>query len=95
MWAGFVMEKVKVTLTLPKEVMDAVRREADPRGYSSLIAEAVVYFLEERERTALRERLIHGYQASAKADQVLAEEWRSLEEEGWNQGDEPAEGQVP
>lgn len=87
------MEKEKVTLTLPKKVMDAVRREADPRGYSSFIAEAVTYFLEERERAALRERLIEGYQATAEADQLLAEEWRSLEEESWRQTDEPAPGQ--
>jgi Arc/MetJ-type ribon-helix-helix transcriptional regulator len=87
------MEKEKVTLTLPKEVMDAIRREANPRGYGSFITEAVTYFLEERERAALRERLIEGYQATAKEDQLLAEEWRSLEEESWNQADEPVQGQ--
>ena len=87
------MEKEKVTLTLPKEVMDAVRREADPRGYSSFIAEAVTFFLGERARAALRERLIEGYQATAQEDQLLAEEWRSLEEESWTRTDESAHGQ--
>jgi hypothetical protein len=73
--------------------MDAVRREAPPRGYSSFIAEAVTYFIEQRERKALRERLIEGYRTTAEADQLLAEEWRLLEEETWNRLDEPAQGQ--
>ena len=76
-------QKEKVTLTLPTEVMDAVREEASPRGYSKFIAEAVTYYVQEQRRSALRERLIAGYQASAKHDQALAEEWRRVEEEVW------------
>lgn len=84
-------QKEKVTLTLPTEVMDAVREEAPPRGYSKFISEAVVYYVQERRRTALRERLIAGYQAGAERDQVLAEGWRPLEEEVWQEHVEPME----
>jgi len=59
--------KEKVTLTLPSEVMDAVREEAAPRGYSKFIAEAVTYYIQERRRSALRERLIAGYQVGGKS----------------------------
>ncbi len=83
--------KEKVTLTLPSEVMDAVREEAAPRGYSKFIAEAVTYYIQERRRSALRERLIAGYQASAEHDQTLAEEWRPLEEKAWQEYVEPLE----
>ena len=76
-------QKVKVTLTLPSEVMDAVREEAEPRGYSSFIAEAVTYYIQEQRRSALRERLIAGYQADAERDVALAEAWRHAEEEVW------------
>ncbi len=86
-------QKEKVTLTLPSEVMDAVREESAPRGYSRFIAEAVTYYVEERRRQALRERLISGYQASAEQDQVLAGEWRPLEEEVWQEQVEPVEDQ--
>ena len=86
-------DKEKVTLTLPKAVMDAVRREAPPRGYSRFIAEAVDYFVKEKDRRALRERLIDGYRATAEADQVLTEEWQLLEEEAWNRIDDSAPGQ--
>ena len=76
-------DKEKVTLTLPSEVMDAVRERAEPRGYSKFIAEAVTYYIREQQRLALRERLIEGYQASAERDRALAEEWWSLEDEVW------------
>jgi hypothetical protein len=44
------------------------------------------------KRQALRERLIAGYQASSERDQALAEDWRALEEEAWQQlpGSEPS-----
>ena len=76
-------KKEKVTLTLPSEVMDAVREEAEPRGYSKFIAEAVTYYIQEQRRAALRERLVEGYRASAERDRTLAEEWRPAEEEVW------------
>ena len=84
-------QKEKITLTLPSEVMDAVREEAEPRGYSKFIAEAVTYYIQEQRRLALRERLIKGYQASAECDQELAEDWRSLENEGWPEYADPVE----
>jgi CopG family transcriptional regulator/antitoxin EndoAI len=78
-----VSQKEKVTLTLPSEVMDAVRERAEPRSYSKFIAEAVTYYIQEQQRLALRERLIEGYQASAERDQALAEEWWPLDNEAW------------
>ncbi len=86
-------QKEKVTLTLPSEVMDAVREEAEPRGYSKFIAEAITYYIQEQRRLALRERLIAGYQATADRDQALADEWRPLEEEVWREHVEPPEEQ--
>ena len=84
-------KKEKVTLTLPSEVMDAVREEAEPRGYSKFIAEAVTYYIQEQRRSALRERLITGYQASAERDQALSEEWRHAEDEVWRAIADPVE----
>ena len=84
-------QKEKVTLTLPSEVMDAVREEAEPRGYSKFIAEAVTYYIQEQRRSALRERLIAGYQADAERDQELAEEWRHVEEKVWPEYTDPLE----
>jgi len=88
-----VPKKEKVTLTLPVEVMDAVREEAEPRGYSKFIAEAVTYYIQEQRRSALRERLVAGYQAGAGRDQRLAEEWRPSEEQVWQEHVAPLEEQ--
>lgn len=90
------MEREKVTLSLPKEIMDAVRRETVPRGYSRFIAEAITYYLRERERKALRERLTQGYQATAQADRELSEEWLTLEVDAWNHihDEPPYDGEV-
>jgi len=86
-----VSQKEKVTLTLPSEVMDAVRQETEPRGYSKFIAEDVTYYIQEQRRLAPRERLIAGYQASAESDQALAEEWRQAEEEVGQESVDPME----
>jgi hypothetical protein len=71
--------------------MDAVRKEAEPRGYSKFIAKAVTYYIQEQRRSALRERLIEGYKAGAESDQTLAEEWRPLENEVWPEYPDPVE----
>jgi hypothetical protein len=76
--------------------MAVVREKAEPGGISRFITKVVTYYIEEQRRSALRERLIEGYQASAEHDQVLAEEWRHAEEvwretaDPMEQGDYPA-----
>jgi metal-responsive CopG/Arc/MetJ family transcriptional regulator len=76
--------KEKVTLTLPQDLMEAVRTIAPARGQSQFIAEAIEYFIKEQQRQALRERLIAGYQANADRDASLAAEWEPLEAEAWS-----------
>lgn len=78
-----MIPKEKVTLTLPLELMKAVRTLAPPRQQSQFIAEAIEYFITEKQRKSLRERLIAGYQANAVVDANLAAEWSDLEEEAW------------
>ncbi len=73
----------KVTLTLPKDLMDTVREIAPQRGISRFVSEALEYFIEARRRQALRERLKAGYLADAVLDREMTEEWRPLEEETW------------
>lgn len=75
--------KEKVTLTLPFTLMETVRTLAAPRQQSQFIAEAIEYFIAEKQRKSLRERLIAGYQANAQADAEIAAEWSTLEDEVW------------
>ncbi len=78
-----MMTKEKVTLTLPLDLMEAVRTLAPPRQQSQFIAEAIAYFIAEKQRKSLRERLITGYQTNAGADAEIAAEWSKLEDEAW------------
>lgn len=73
----------KVTLTLPQDLMNTVRELAPPRGRSKFIAEAIRYFIDEREKRLLREELIAGYQATAEEAAAMAEEWLPLGVETW------------
>lgn len=82
----------KVTITLPTDLLAAVRTLAPARRQSQFIAEALRAYIAEQERKTLRERLIAGYQASATADGALAAEWEALDVESWptDQVDLPA-----
>lgn len=84
----------KVTLTLPKTLMDEVRNRVPGRGQSKFIAEAVAYFIEVSQQKSLRERLIAGYQANATADSLITSEWQAADDETWatvptDEGEEP------
>ncbi len=78
-----MVTKEKVTLTLPADLMDAVRTLAPPRRQSQFITEAIRYFVAEQQRKTLRERLIAGYATNVKADATIAAEWSPLEDEVW------------
>ncbi len=69
--------KEKVTIMLPRELMDGVRAIAPERGYSQFIAEAIKFFIKENRRREVRDRLIEGY----KADADHAAEWSAIEDE--------------
>jgi len=85
----------KVTLTLPKDLMESIREIVPPRGYSKFIAEAVEYFIENKHRRELRERLINGYQVNAARDAVINAEWEAVDDEAWLKYVPPYEGAEP
>jgi hypothetical protein len=63
--------------------MTQVRELAPSRGQSEFVAAALSYYISARERHALRERLIAGYQAYAAEDIALAAEWQAVDDEAW------------
>lgn len=74
----------KVTLTMPRDLMQEIRERAPRRGQSKYVAKAVKYFIEAQEGQALREELIAGYKAVAEESAALAEEWLPLGQEAWD-----------
>jgi hypothetical protein len=70
----------KVILTLPTNLMEAVREKA-ANDYNQFIVTAIDFYLDAMR--ARRARLIAGYQANADADAALAAEWAAIENESW------------
>ncbi|MCP4359050.1 MAG: hypothetical protein GY796_13610 [Chloroflexi bacterium] len=87
--------KEKVTLTLPRDLMETVREMAPVRGQSKFVAEAVEYFIEEKRRQTLREELIAGYKATAAESLVITKEWEAIGDETWLKYVPPYEGEEP
>lgn len=87
--------KEKVTLTLPRDLMEKVREIAPPRGQSKFVAEAVEYFIEEKRRQTLREELVAGYKATAEDSLALTKEWETADIEDWLKQVPPYEGEEP
>ena len=87
--------KEKVTLTLPRDLMETVREMASPRGQSKFVAEAVEYFIEEKRRQTLREELIEGYKATAEESLAITKEWEATDDADWLKHVPPYEGEEP
>lgn len=80
------MTKQKVTLTLPTELWDEIRRRVPSRKLSQYVAEAAAARLAEEERIALRERLKEQCLARASQDRRLAVEFFAAEQEAADHG---------
>jgi len=75
------MGKQKVTVTLPTELWNEIRRRVPSRKLSRYIAEATAARLAEEERAALRDRLKEQCLARASQDRRLAAEFFAAEQE--------------
>lgn len=75
------MGRQKVTVTLPTELWNEIRRRVPSRKLSQYIAEATAARLAEEERIALRERVKEQSLARATQDRRLAAEFFVAEQE--------------
>ena len=77
-------ETVRLNVTLPKVLVEAMNRMTEPRKRSRFIAEAVRQKILQKEREEMENLLIEGYQAAAKESLTLAKEFESADLEGWD-----------
>lgn len=73
----------KVTLTLPKTVMQSVREMSPARGQSKFITAAIEKFIADKKAEELRQELIAGYQATAEQSQAIQDEFAAVDQESW------------
>lgn len=77
-------ETVRLNITLPKGLVQAMNRVAEPRKRSRFIAEAVRQKIEQNDKEELEKLLVEGYRAAAKESLALTKEFESADLEGWD-----------
>jgi metal-responsive CopG/Arc/MetJ family transcriptional regulator len=77
-------ETVRLNITLPKILVEAMNRMTEPRKRSWFIAEAVKQRIEQKEKEEMEQRLIEGYKATAKENRALTREFEDADLEGWD-----------
>ena len=75
-------ETVRLNITLPKELVNAMNRMTEPRKRSRFIADAVRQKIELKEE--MEKLLEQGYRAAAKESLALTKEFESADLEGWD-----------
>lgn len=74
----------RLNITLPHDTVRLLDRVSPAGERSRMIDEAVRWFIAEKGRQRLRERVKDGAIARAQRDLEVAADWLSLEEEAWN-----------
>jgi len=77
-------ETVRLKVTLPKELVEAMNRVTEPRKRSRFIAEAVRQKIEQKEKEEIEKLLEDGYRAAVKESLALTKEFESADLEGWD-----------
>ncbi len=77
-------ETVRLNITLPKGLVDAMNRITEPRKRSRFIAEAVRQKIELKDKEEMEKILEQGYRAAAKESLALTKEFENADLEGWD-----------
>ena len=79
------MDTVRLNITLPKELAQALNKLTEPRKRSRFITEAIRDRIEQRQKQELEEILEEGYRATGKEGFTLTKEFEAVDLEGWNE----------
>jgi len=77
-------ETVRLNVTLPKGLVEAMNRITESRKRSWFIAEAVRQKIEQKEKEEMEKLLEEGYRAAVKESLALTKEFESADLEGWD-----------
>lgn len=78
-------ETVRLNITLPKELAQALNKLTGPRKRSRFISEAIRQRIEQREKEELDKTLEEGYRATGAESLALAKEFEAADLEGWDE----------
>jgi len=78
-------ETVRMNITLPRDLVEALDILAGPRKRSQFISEAVKLRIKQFERERLESLLAEGYRASREESLKLSGEFEAADLEGWDE----------
>ena len=78
-------ETVRLNITIPKDLAQALKRLTGPRKRSQFVAEAVRERIEKQQKDDLMKVLEEGYRAGAKESLALSREFDVVDLEGWDE----------
>jgi metal-responsive CopG/Arc/MetJ family transcriptional regulator len=78
-------ETVRINVTLPRELIESVNQIAFPRSRSRLISESLRAYIRQIKKDELEKQLEEGYRVAAKESIALAEEFETVDLEGWDE----------
>ena len=78
-------ETVRINVSLPKELIESMNQIAGSRSRSRLISESLRDYIQKIKKAELENQLEEGYRASTNESIALAEEFTSVDLEGWDE----------
>ena len=79
------MDTIRMNITLPKEIVQALDELTGPRKRSRFISEAIRQRIEQLRNEELEKILEEGYQANKKESLALTKEFEAVDLEGWDE----------
>ena len=77
-------ETVRLRITLPKGLVNAMNRMTEPKKRSRFIADALRLKIEFKEKEEMKKLLEQSYRVAAKESLALTKEFDSADLEGWD-----------
>ncbi|MCD6185206.1 MAG: hypothetical protein J7K84_05375 [Deltaproteobacteria bacterium] len=78
-------DKVRLNITIPKDLLISLNQYAGFRKKSQFITQAIRKQIEQQEKQALNEALKEGYRATAKENLAISDEFKAADLEGWDE----------
>jgi len=79
------MNTVRLNITLPEELVRQIDKLVKPGQKSSFIAETLKEKIERIQSEKLQKMLEEGYKARNSESRSIAEEFRTIDLEGWDE----------
>ncbi len=78
-------QKIRLNVTLPKDLVNMVDRMTGAKKRSMFIAEAIEFKVKQTQKEILEKQLAEGYRACQKESLDISSEFEVADVEGWDE----------